>query len=232
VGENKKAEKKPLTSREKAAILALLALLPVMLIAVIGNQQIFNAYLVWAENTANLVFFGTRMPTTWLITLDSVLSVTFLALAVVFWRVWSKKFREPSEIMKMAIGSLVAVTGFLALACGAALAGPNKVQIGWLIAFHVLNSIGFANVFPVSLALYARAAPASLSATIIGIFYLHLFGANNLVGWIGGFLEKMPATQFWLMHAGFCGVAGVIFLLAGKFLGPILAPGDDAAKKS
>jgi POT family proton-dependent oligopeptide transporter len=232
VGENKKAEKKPLTSREKAAILALLALLPVMLIAVIGNQQIFNAYLVWAENTANLVFFGTRMPTTWLITLDSVLSVTFLALAVVFWRVWSKRFREPSEIMKMAIGSLVAVTGFLALACGAALAGPNKVQIGWLIAFHVLNSIGFANVFPVSLALYARAAPASLSATIIGIFYLHLFGANNLVGWIGGFLEKMPAAQFWLMHAAFCGVAGVIFLLAGKFLGPILAPGDDAAKKS
>ena len=47
----------------------------------------------------------------------------------------------------------------------------------------------------------ARVAPAALSATIIGIYYLHLFAANNLVGWIGGLLEKMPATQFWLLHA-------------------------------
>ena len=81
-----------MTHREKMGIIALLALLPVLTIAVIGNQQIFNAYLVWAQDHANLVFFGKKMPTTWLITLDSILSVTFLALAVVFWRLWSKKF--------------------------------------------------------------------------------------------------------------------------------------------
>jgi POT family proton-dependent oligopeptide transporter len=103
----------------------------------------------------------------------------------------------------------------------------TKVSIGWLITFHLLNSVGFANVFPVSLALYARAAPAALSATIIGIFYLHLFAANNLVGWIGGFLEKMPAMHFWLLHAGLCGTAGIIFLIAGHFFGHLLAPSDD-----
>src|SRR5206468_3660490 len=108
---------------------------------------------------------------------------------------------------KMAIVALLALTGFISLAMGATMAASlgTKVSIGWLITFHLLNSIGFANVFPVSLALYARAAPAALSATIIGIFYLHLFAANNLVGWIGGFLEKIPATQFWLFHAGLCG---------------------------
>lgn len=31
----------------------------------------------------------------------------------------------------------------------------------------------------ISLALYARVAPPALSATIIGIFYLHLFAANT-----------------------------------------------------
>jgi len=56
-----------------------------------------------------------------------------------------------------------------------------------LISFHVLKSIGFANVFPASLARYARVAPPALSATIIGVFYLHLFTANNLVAWSGGF---------------------------------------------
>src|SRR5205809_4264376 len=229
VRKSERAAKIPLTHREKMAIVALLALLPVLTIAVIGNQQIFNAYLVWAQDNVNLVFSGRKMPTTWLITLDSIVSVSFLAGAVVFWRLWSKKFPEPAEITKIGIGSLIAATGFVSLAIGAMVAASSggKVSIGWLITFHVLNSMGFANVFPVSLALYARAAPAALSATIIGIFYLHLFAANNLVGWIGGLLEKMSSTQFWLVHAALCGTGGIIFLVAGRLFGHLLAPGDN-----
>ena len=220
--------KSKLTRRDKLAIVILLVLLPFLTIAIIPNQQIFNAYLVWAQDHANLVFFGKTMPTTWLITLDSIVSVSFLFIAVVFWRVWAKKFREPSEIGKIAIGSLIAVTGMLSLFVGSTIAAKTgtKVSIGWLIAFHVLNSAGFANVFPVSLALYARVAPAALSATIIGIYYLAFFAANNLVGWIGGFLETMAAPQFWLLHAAFAGTAGIIFLLAGKVFGHLLAPTD------
>jgi POT family proton-dependent oligopeptide transporter len=227
--EKEPADKPPLTHREKMAIIALLLLLPVLTIAIVGNQQIFNAYLVWAERSANLIFFGKKMPTTWLVTLDSIVSVSFLALTVVFWRLWSKRFPEPPEIIKIGIGSLIAVTGFISLAMGAAIAAKfgTKVSIGWLITFHVLNSIGFANIFPVSLALYARVAPAALSATIIGIYYLAFFAANNLVGTIGGLLEKMPATHFWLLHAALCGAAGIVFLLAGHFFGYLLAPTDN-----
>jgi proton-dependent oligopeptide transporter, POT family len=228
VEKHERVAKTPLTHRERMGIIALLVLLPVLTLAVIGNQQIFNAYLVWAQDHANLVFFGRTMPTTWLITLDSIVSVSFLAGAVVFWRLWSKKFPEPAEITKIGIGSLIAVTGFLSLAMGAAIAASSgaKVSIGWLITFHILNSIGFANVFPVSLALYARVAPAALSATIIGIYYLAFFAANNLVGWIGGFLEKMSAIQFWLVHSALCGAAGIIFLVAGRLFGHLLAPGE------
>jgi len=233
VEKGKRAAKTRLTYREKMAIIALLLLLPVLTIAVIGNQQIFNAYLVWAQDHANLVFFGRKMPTTWLITLDSILSVSCLAGAVVFWRLWSKKYPEPAEITKISIGSMIAVTGFLSLAAGTAIAtgAEAKVPIGWLITFHLLNSIGFANVFPVSLALYARVAPAALSATIIGIYYLAFFAANNLVGWIGGFLEKMPATHFWLLHSALCGTAGIIFLVAGRLFGHLLAPGNNESNR-
>jgi len=232
VEKGERAAKLRLTHREKMAIVALLLLLPVLTIAIIGNQQIFNAYLVWAERNADLIFFGKKMPTTWLVTLDSIISVSFLAGSVVFWRLWAKKFPEPPEITKIGIGSLVAVTGFISLAIGAAMAAGlgTKVAIGWLITFHVLNSIGFANIFPVSLALYARVAPAALSATIIGIYYLAFFAANNLVGTIGGLLEKMSATHFWLLHSALCGTAGIIFLLAGHFFGYLLAPSNDASR--
>src|SRR6266576_2180039 len=102
VERNVSTAKPRLTKREKTAILLLLLLLPVLTIAVIGNQQIFNAYLVWAQDHANLVFFGYQLPTTWLITLDSILSVSCLAGAVVFWRLWSKKYPEPAEIPRSA----------------------------------------------------------------------------------------------------------------------------------
>jgi len=58
VEKNAGAPKPRLSKRERTAILVLLLLLPVLTIAVIGNQQIFNAYLVWAQDHANLVFFG------------------------------------------------------------------------------------------------------------------------------------------------------------------------------
>jgi POT family proton-dependent oligopeptide transporter len=38
-------------------------------------------------------------------------------------------------------------------------------------------------------------------------------GANLFVGWLGGLLEKMPATSFWLLHAGLVAAAGMIFFL-------------------
>src|SRR5437870_4510393 len=46
--------KTKLTRRDITAIVVLIALLPVLTIAIIPNQQIFNAYLVWAETHANL----------------------------------------------------------------------------------------------------------------------------------------------------------------------------------
>src|SRR5205823_12846217 len=103
----------------------------------------------------------------------------------------------------------------------------TKFSIGWLITFPVLNTIDSANIFSVSLALSVRLAPAPLSATIIGIYYLAFFAANNVVGTIVGLLEKMPAAQFWLLHSALCGLAGIIFLLAGRFFGYLLAPGDN-----
>jgi proton-dependent oligopeptide transporter, POT family len=60
VEKTERATKPRLTHREKMAILALLLLLPVLTIAIIPNQQIFNAYLVRAERSANLIFFGKK----------------------------------------------------------------------------------------------------------------------------------------------------------------------------
>jgi POT family proton-dependent oligopeptide transporter len=57
---------------------------------------------------------------------------------------------------------------------------------------------------------------------MMGIFYLHFFGASNLAGYLGGYLEKMPASQFWGMHAAMVGFAGIVVLIVRKFFGHML----------
>jgi POT family proton-dependent oligopeptide transporter len=209
----------PLRPGDMRTVVLLILLLPVLAASVLCNQQIFNAYLIWADRSVDLNFFGMKAPTTWLVTLDSIVSVTFLAGMVIFWRVWAKRFKEPDEIGKLTIGAFISVGGVLCLAAGAAIAEATgtKVNILWCVAFHVLNSIAFANMLPVSLALYARAAPPALGSTIIGVYYLHLFAGNQTVGIIGGLLEKMSATNFWLMHAAIAAGSGVVFLIVGRF---------------
>ena len=210
---------------DRNAVLVLILLLPILAIGAVGNQQIFNAYLLWVPRNVSMVFFGRTVPTTWLITLDATVSISCLFAAVAFWRLWSRRFREPSEVVKIIIGMAISAAALSALAIAAAItARGHKAGVGWVLAFELLNSIGFANVFPVGLALYARASPKAIAGTMIGVYYLHLFLGNNLVGWLGGLLERMPGMQFWLLHAALVGGAAVFMGVAWRMFAPVLAP--------
>ena len=218
-------QRRSLSRDERSAVIVLILLLPVLAIGSIGNQQIFNAYLLWVPNNVDIVFFNRPMPTTWLITVDAVVSVTALIASVAFWRLWAKHFQEPSEVIKITLGLFISSGALLSLMVAATIAARgHKAGVGWVLVFEVLNSIGFANVFPVGLALYARASPKAIAGAMIGVYFLHLFMCNNLVGWLGGLLERMPGTQFWFLHAALVAAAGVLMLLAWRLFGHVLAP--------
>ncbi|HKP02461.1 MAG TPA: peptide MFS transporter [Chthoniobacterales bacterium] len=210
----KKVPKAKLTKQEWTSVIALILLIPVMAVALIPNNQIFNAYLVWGDRQFDLVFMGKTLPTSWLVTLDAIVSVSFLAIVAIFYRWYGKRWREPDEITKLIIGSVFSIGGALCLFTAAATQGAGqKIGLFWPVAFHFLNSIAFAHMLPIGLALFAKYAPKSINATIIGLYYLAFFTANTMVGWVGGFLEKWPTTNFWLLHAAFALGAGICFVL-------------------
>lgn len=222
-----KTATRPILTRRDVQVLVLLVLLiPVLAVGAIGNQELYNAYLIWADRSYDFVFLGHRMPTTFLASLDAGISVVLLICVVAFWRWYGKIWREPDEIVKIALGCFISSLAFVLLAVAAshAAATGSKVSLWVAVAVHTINAIGFANVFPVSLALYSRSAPRALGATIVGIYYLFLFGANTLVGWVGGWLDIMPPVQFWGLHAGLIIAAGLIFLGVKLMFGPLLVP--------
>ena len=108
------------------ATFALLLLIPVMAVAIVPNNQIFNAYLVWGDQQFDLVFLGTKLPTTWLVTLDAIVSVSFLAGVALFYRWYGKRWREPDELTKIIIGSAFSIGGMLCLFMAAATHGAGR----------------------------------------------------------------------------------------------------------
>ncbi|TCM40682.1 POT family proton-dependent oligopeptide transporter [Novosphingobium sp. ST904] len=219
-----KAQKIRLTRSDWPRLGALAVLVPVLAIAMMSNQEIFNAYLVWADDKFQLTFFGDTLPTSWMITVDATLSFSMLVAVAAFWKWYSTRTgREPDELGKMIIGSVFSIMGGMCLVIAAATAGDAKIGLFWPVMFHLFNSIGFAHIMPVSLALFTKVAPRALNATVVGIYYLAFFGANKVVGEVGGWYSSMDTVSFWLIHVASAAVGLIAFAAFKIALGKTLA---------
>ena len=224
----------PLTGKDWRVIALLVALLPVLALSLVSNQEIFNAYLIWAEKNFQLVFFGQTMPITWMLSVDAFVSTALMAAVIWFWRWWAKRWTEPSELTKIVIGTAISAFAPLVLAAAAWRVSQTgqPVSIFWAFGFHIVNDLGFSMVLPTGLALYSRAAPKGLGGTMIAVYYLHLFMGNMLIGYVGGLLSTMTAVNFWLLHAGMMAVGMGLLVVARFAFGHILAPAYGEAHSS
>ena len=207
--------REPLTRGDWLCVIYLIILIPVLAVSLLTNQEIFNAYLTWGDQQFDLTLLNHT--SSWLITVDATVSFAMLVAVAAFWKWYGTRRREPDEITKMIIGSVFTVAGGLCLFM-AALTQPagGKISLFWPMLFELCNSIGFAHVLPISLALFSKISPKQITATVIGLYYLSFFIANAVVGYVGGLYSSLPTTTFWLIHvasAAFGLVAFVIFKL-------------------
>ncbi|MEA3034039.1 MAG: proton-dependent oligopeptide transporter, family [Sphingomonadales bacterium] len=214
---------------EKLRVLALILLIPAMAVALLTNQEIFNAYLVWADQHFQLTFFGFKVPTGWMVSIDATLSFSMLVAVALFFKWYGTKRREPDELGKMIIGSFFTIAGGLCLYVAALTQGAGKIGLFWPVMFHFFNSIGFACILPVSLALFSKIAPRQINATVIGLYYLAFFSANKIVGQIGQLYSTLDTPTFWLLHVASAAVGLVAFSLFKLFMSRRMAEHHEAA---
>jgi proton-dependent oligopeptide transporter, POT family len=226
LGDEKAVPRPPIGRRGWQAVAVLLALIPVIGLASVANNQIYGAYELWGAAHYDLVFFGHAMPVTWLLSVDAFISFGCGFVVLALWRWLEHRDRLPSEITRCAIGAFLSAGATLVLALAAWVSHDGKVGLAWGLAFHTINNLGVTMLFPLTLALYSRAAPGGLSATMINSSKLNFFVSFQMVGWLGGFVDQVSGTRFWLMHAGVVGAAGGVLLLAGWIFRALLGPGQ------
>lgn len=149
---------------ELRRVIVMLLLVPALGVSLVGNMQISNAYLLWAETNYQLQVFGITMPVTWILSLSCIISVVTLAASMMFWRWWAKYRAEPSEIWKIILGAFMMACAPLILAAASYVVATtgHKVTLVWAVVFEFVNDFGYANVVPVGLALYSRSAPKAV----------------------------------------------------------------------
>lgn len=215
----------PLGRRAVQQVVLLVALIPLLMLSIVGNQQYNNGFPLWSQQHMDMTVGSFTVPVTWLQAVDALLSTTTMLASLAFWRWWATRRREPDEITKMALGCFVAAAApaLLMIPALAIEGGGARISILWSFGYALVNNIGFANIMPVGLALYSRAAPRGLQGLMIGLYYLHLFFGNSFVGWLAGLLETMPGSQFWALHAVLVAAAGVGLVLVKLVFGRLLA---------
>jgi POT family proton-dependent oligopeptide transporter len=212
------------TAAERRIVYALIAVIVITIFQTVAYSQVFNVSPIWIQQHVAPEVGGFRIPVPWYQAVNAGSSIVFVPLLFWIWRQQAVRGREPDELAKIGTGSWVAAASNLILVAAILASGGAPIHPGWPILYCLGLGICFLYYWPTLLALVSRTAPASVNATLMGLAFMSLFVANTLVGWIGGFYEKMSPAQFWAMHAAISATGGLLVALIGRRLGRLLQP--------
>ncbi len=220
--ERRKFEGTRLTAAERRIVYALIAVMIITIFQSAAYYQIFNVNPIWIQQHVALDVGSFRIPVPWYQSINSVFSILGVPLVFWLWRHQALRRREPDELAKIGKGAWITAASNLILVAAIFASGGAPVNPIWPLLYSALLGISFLYYWPTLLALVSRAAPARVNATMMGLAFMSLFISNNLIGWIGGFYERMSPAQFWTMHAAIAAGGGLLVALFGRRLGRVL----------
>lgn len=211
-----KAARVPLSSRERRLVLRLLCLVPVAACFWVAQSQVWNTYNLWVRDHIDLQIGAFTVPVPWLQALDGLAPFVCLPPMLLFWRWQARRGIEPNEFVKAAIGCFIFGVSTLWLAAAPLVIDAHgRTPLLWPVAFHFASNLGWLYFTPTMTALFSRAAPAPVNATMIGVYSLSVFLGSTISGRMGALYETLTASQFWALHAAVVGAGGVILLVIG-----------------
>ena len=218
----------PLTRDDRTTVAALVAVMGIVVFAYIAYYQLANVLPVWLEQHADLDAGRFAIPIPWFYSIDPLVSILSVPALFALWnRQERASGREPGALMKIATGCFIAGAANLVLVA-AILLSRGRVLWLWPVLYCAVQGVGFMYFWPTLLALVSRCAPAKINATMMGVSFLTLFVANNLIGRIGTFYEQMSPLAFWALHAAIGAAGGMLMLLFARPLGRILEPAENS----
>lgn len=174
----------------------------------VAYEQTGNTLALWTDaNVDRSLPGGWAIPMTWFQSLNPLLVFLLTPPLVAYWTRAARRGGEPSSLIKMAVGAVIAACAFGMLAAVSAV-GAGQVSWVWLALFFVLLTVGELFILPVGLGLFGRLAPAGLAATTIAAWFFAAFAGNLLAGLAGMAWAQVGPTWFFMSMAITSAAAG------------------------
>jgi proton-dependent oligopeptide transporter, POT family len=213
-----------LTGDERRVIYALVAVIIITIFQSTAFYQVYNVNPVWIQQHVAPKVGSFRVPIPWYLSINSLASIVGVPLVLWIWNRQASRRREPDDLAKIGTGAWIAAASNLILVVAILVARDSLVHPLVPFLYSAGLGISFLYYWPTLLALVSQAAPAKVNATMMGLVFMSLFISNTLIGWIGGFYEKMTPAQFWAMHAAIAAGGGLLVVLFGRRLNRLLHP--------
>lgn len=196
--------------RKRIAVVAILFLFSALFWS--AFEQAGSTLNLFADRLTDNSIFGFSFPSSWLQSVNSFFIVVF---AGVFAAVWIKLGKhEPSSPAKFAYGLFFVGLGYLILAGGALISGPQQARVSpmWLVAVYLCHTVGELCLSPVGLSTVTKLAPQRIAGQMMGIFFLTISLGNFIGGQVAGLFVTMPLPK--LFFSVFATTAGAALILA------------------
>jgi POT family proton-dependent oligopeptide transporter len=217
------APREKLTREDWRAIVSLLILAVFVTFFWATYEQQGNTIALWADGytnrAVNLLFWQGEIPATWFQAFNPFMIFAFTPFVVALWAWQAKRDREPSTIVKMALGCLgVALANLIMVAAAWDAESGAKASALWLIAYFAILTTGELYLSPTGLSLVSKIAPASILSMLMGVWLLTNFTGNFIAGYLGSFWSGMAKADFFAMIATIAGAAAVAIWIFDRVL--------------
>lgn len=186
-----------LTKIERDRIIVVIVMAFFVIFFWMAFEQAGASLTFFADEQTDRNLFGWNVPASYF---QSINPLAIVLLAPVFAGLWvsmGKKNREPSSLVKQALGLLLLAIGYIVIAMGVKGISPEaKVSMFWLFSMYLLHTIGELCLSPIGLSMVVKLSPLRFTSLMMGVWFLSTSAANKLAGTLSAFYpQPMVPTE-------------------------------------
>jgi POT family proton-dependent oligopeptide transporter len=222
--------KQPLSAGEWKRVWALIALCALNVVFWAVYEQQGNTMQTWADEQTYWPKVGSfQIPSTWFQSFNPMFIFLLAPVFNVIWALQARKGKEPSSVVKMAIGCIVLGLSFIVMVIGAQAVGDGKGSLFWPVFCTLLLTVGELYLSPIGLSLVTKVAPARIVSMMMGMWFLSSFVGNLASGYIGALYGTMSRDMFFLLLTAMGIATGVAIWVLNRPLNRAMASSEGAA---
>lgn len=206
---------KHITSDERSRVFSFIPMFIASSVFFALYQQQFTVITIYIDERLDRTLFGWEMPVPWV---NSVNPVFIIVFASVIAAIWTKLGpRQPSSVIKFAMGTVLVGLGFL-LFLTVAGGGKNSTPLLFMIAVLFVITIAELLLSPVGLSLPTKLAPKVFRGQMVALNFLSI----SLGTAFSGKLTGLYSVEYESAYFGGVGAVAIAVGLLLAALSPII----------